>query len=234
VSGEAQRRRLRALVRRAGVKASESGDLSIVELAFAHKSYASEKRVASNERIEFLGDSVLGFVTAGWLYATYPDAPEGELNFRKARIVNDGQLAVSARRLGFPQLMQLGAGTRDAGGAESTSILADAFEAFVAALYLTYGLEAASRFVLDQHVAVLDHTVELRDPKSRLQDLAQASLGGTPAYRDRQTGTKQAPAFTSTVEVNGRVLGTGSGSSKKAAQQAAAEAALAHQTTDAR
>ena len=219
-------------MRRAGIKASESGDLSIVELAFAHKSFASEKKVASNERIEFLGDSVLGFVTASWLYATYPDAPEGELNFRKARIVNDGQLAVSARLLGFPGLMQLGAGTRDSGGAESTSILADAFEAFVAALFLSYGLEAASRFVLDQHVTTLDHGVELRDPKSRLQDLAQAALGGTPAYRDEETGTKQAPAFTSVVEVNGRVLGTGSGSSKKAAQQAAAEAALAAQPTD--
>ncbi len=213
-------------MRRAGIKASEAGDLTIVERAFAHKSYASEQRVPSYERAEFLGDSVLGFITANWLYTTYPEAPEGELNFRKARIVNDGQLAETARRLGFPQLLLLGAGTRDGGGAESTSILADAFEAFVAALFLKYGLEDACRFVLKQHIHRLDHGVELRDAKSRLQDLAQGSMGGTPAYRDAQVGTKQAPAFTSVVEVNGRALGTGSGSSKKAAQQAAAEAAL--------
>jgi len=203
-------------------------DSELLERALTHRSYAYEHgNVPTNERLEFLGDSILGNVVARWLYEQYPHAPEGELNFRKARIVNDPQLAVTARALGFSELLLLGAGTKAAGGAENTSILADAFEAFVAALYLAYGEEAARRFVLDRHVATLDHTVELRDPKSRLQDLAQGTLAGTPAYRDEQTGTKQAPSFTSRVEVNGRALGTGSGSSKKAAQQAAAEAALA-------
>lgn len=227
MSGETRRRRLRALVRRAGVKASEAGDLALVERAFAHKSYVRERGGESYERQEFFGDSILGYIVAGWLFERYPEASEGELNFRKARIVNDAQLAVTARALGFPELLELGAGTRDAGGAENTSILADAFEAFIAALHLSYGQEAARRFVVERHLETLDHTVELRDPKSRLQDLAQGRLGGTPVYRDEQVGTKQAPAFTARVEVNGRALGTGSGSSKKAAQQAAAEAALA-------
>ncbi len=213
-------------MRRAGVKASEAGDLELIERAFTHSSFSSEQKVPSYERLEYLGDSVLGFVTATWLYETYPGAPEGELNLRRARIVNDGQLAETARGLGFSQLLKLGAGTRDMGGAENTSILADAFEAFVAALFLSYGLETARRFVLVRHIAGLDHGVALQDVKSRLQAYIQRTLGSMPIYRDERTGPIHAPAFTSSVEVNGRVLGTGSGSSKKAAQAAAAEAAL--------
>ncbi len=225
MSGEAHRRRLRALVKRAGVRAA--GDLTLVEQAFVHESYAKEHGGQSNERMEFFGDSILGAVTARWLFQNFPDEPEGRLTLRKAAIVNDAQLAHSARRLGFPELVQLGVGMRGSGGADNTSILADAFEAFVAALELRYGHEKAARFVLEEHIKHLDHeTNALLDAKTRLQHFTQEHLSATPSYRERSEGTPQTPKFRSDVIVNGKTLGTGTGASKKAAQQAAAEAAL--------
>ncbi|HTV74268.1 MAG TPA: ribonuclease III [Candidatus Acidoferrales bacterium] len=193
-----------------------------------HESHAKEHGASSNERMEFYGDSVLGFVTAGWLFERFPDEPEGRLTVRKAAIVNDAQLAQSARRLGFPELLELGTGMRNAGGADNLSILADAFEAFVAALALRYGIEKARTFVVREHIEALDHAPEaLLDAKTRLQHYAQEHLSGTPVYRDRSRGTPQQPHFSSSVQVKGKTLGTGSGPSKKAAQQAAAQAALA-------
>jgi len=226
MAGEQHRRRLRALLRLAGVRTAGEG-LSTLERAFVHESHAKERGGTSNERMEFLGDSVLGFVTAGWLFERFGDEPEGMLTLRKAAIVNDAQLAHSARRLGFSELVQLGAGMRLSGGAENTSILADAFEDFVAALYLGYGLERARRFVVAEHIERLDHSADrLIDAKTRLQHYTQEFLAATPVYRETSRGTPQRPAFTSRVTVKGKTLGTGSGSSKKAAQQAAAAAAL--------
>jgi ribonuclease III len=225
VSGEAYRRRLRALLRLAGIR--KAGDFSIVERAFVHESYARERESISNERMEFLGDSVLGYVTASWLFEQFVGEPEGLLTLRKAAIVNDVQLARTARRLEFPALAQLGAGMRASGGAESTSVLADAFEAFVAALYLGYGLDKAKRFIVTQHIEHLDHSPDaLLDAKTRLQHYAQEHLAATPVYRETARGTPQRPAFSSRVSVKGKTLGKGFGHSKKAAQQAAAEAAL--------
>lgn len=225
MSGEAHRRRLRALLRLAGVRSG--GDLEIVERAFVHESHAKERGGLSNERMEFLGDSVLGFITASWLFERFTDEPEGKLTLRKAAIVNDPRLAQTARRLGFSDLVQMGTGMRNAGGADNTSILADAFEAFVAALYLSYGYERARKFVLAEHVESLDHeSGTLLDSKTRLQHFTQEHLSATPVYREVSKGTPQQPAFTSRVTIKGKTLGTGSGPSKKAAQQAAAEAAL--------
>jgi ribonuclease-3 len=225
MAGEQHRRRLRALLRLAGVRAA--GDLSVVEGAFVHESYAKERGGSSNERMEFFGDSVLGFVTSGWLFERYAGEPEGMLTLRKAAIVNDAQLAVTARRLGFSDLLQLGSGMRSAGGADNTSILADAFEAFVAAVCLRYGLEKARRFVIAEHVEMLEHdAAALLDPKTRLQHYTQAHLAATPVYHDKSQGTPQQPAFSSRVSIKGKTLGKGSGPSKKAAQQAAAESAL--------
>jgi ribonuclease III len=225
MSGEAHRKRLRALLRLAGVRAE--GDLAPIERAFVHESHAKENAVTSNERMEFLGDSVLGFITASWLHERFPDDSEGILTLRKAAIVNDAQLARTARRLLFSDVIRLGAGMRAAGGADNTSILADAFEAFVAALYLNYGIEKARRFVVTEHIDGLDHDAgALLDPKTRLQHFAQEHLAATPVYRETSRGTPQHPAFSSKVSVEGKTLGTGSGASKKAAQQAAAEAAL--------
>ncbi len=225
MSGEANRRRLRALLRLAGVR--KPGPLNAFEAAFVHQSYAKEHGGGSNERMEFLGDSILGCVTAVWLYDAFADEPEGLLTLRKAAIVNDAQLARTAFRLGFSEMTQLGAGMRAAGGAENTSVLADAFEAFVGALYLRFGLEKARRFVVTQHIEQLDHSADaLLDAKTRLQHYAQEHLAATPIYRETSRGTPQRPAFMSRVIVKGKTLGRGDGPSKKAAQQAAAEAAL--------
>ena len=226
MAGENRRRRLRALLKAAGVRIA--GDVTLVEQAFVHQSYAKERGGASNERMEFLGDSVLGCITAEWLFTRFPDEPEGALTVRKAAIVNDAKLAETARALGFSDTLELGAGMRNAGGTDNTSILADAFEAFVAALFLRYGLEKARTFVVKAHIERLDHAPDaLLDAKTRLQHYAQEHLSATPSYRDRSGGTPQAPHFTSSVQVKGKTLGTGSGPSKKAAQQAAALAALA-------
>ncbi|MGC1381529.1 MAG: ribonuclease III [Candidatus Baltobacteraceae bacterium] len=221
---------MRALLRLAGVR--RAGDLNLLETAFVHQSYAKERGGVSNERMEFLGDSILGSVTASWLFERF-DEPEGLLTLRKAAIVNDAQLARSAHRLGFPALMQLGVGMRAAGGAENASVLADAFEAFVGALYLRFGIERANEFVVAQHIEQLDHSSDaLLDAKTRLQHYAQEHLAATPIYRESARGTPQQPAFKSRVSVKGKTLGTGQGSSKKAAQQAAAEAALLAISTD--
>ncbi len=225
MSGENFRRRLRALLRLAGSR-TES-DLGVFATAFVHQSYARERGGVSNERMEFLGDSILGCITADWLFERFSDEPEGLLTLRKAAIVNDAQLARTAHALGLGALMQLGAGMRAAGGEENTSVLADAFEAFVGALYLRFGLEKARRFVVTQHIERLDHSSDaLLDAKTRLQHYAQEHLAATPVYRESSRGTPQRPEFKSRVSVNGRVLGKGEGLSKKAAQQAAAEAAL--------
>src|SRR5579884_3360244 len=189
MAGEQRRRRLRALLDLADVPAEA---LDRIDAAFVHESAAKEQQMLSNERLEFLGDAVLGLTVARWLYATYPDEKEGTLAKRKAAIVSDLAIAQTARRLGFGELVQLGVGERAHGGSERTSILADAFEAFVAVLYLEHGFPLAQRFVEHEHIAHVDH--------SRV--------------------------FTSTVTVNRETLGTGTGPSKKAAQQNAAAQAL--------
>lgn len=225
MAGENRSRRLRRLVALAGIRIAP--DLASIDRAFAHESYARENGSASNERLEFLGDSVLGAIAAAWLYERFPDEPEGELTLRKASIVNDVQLARTARRLGFDRLVLVGSGLRNAGGTENTSVLADAFEAFIAALYQRYGIERARRFVLREHVERIEHGQDVvLDAKTQLQHHAQAHFGGTPSYHDESRGTPQEPAFVSRVEVNGRTLGTGAGGSKKSAQQAAAQDAM--------
>ncbi|HZV77656.1 MAG TPA: ribonuclease III [Candidatus Babeliales bacterium] len=216
---------MRALLRIAS--AARNSDLTLFEAAFAHQSYAREHGGGSNDRMEFLGDSVLGCIAAEWVFERFSDEPEGLLTLRRAAIVNDARLAITAKRLGFGALTRLGAGMRAAGGAENTSVLADAFEAFVAALYLRFGLEKARKFVLEQHIEQIDHSADaLLDAKTRLQHYSQSHLAATPVYRETSRGTPQRPAFRSRVSVNGKILGRGEGSSKKAAQQAAAQAAL--------
>jgi ribonuclease-3 len=224
MAGEQRRRRLRALLQLAEV-AAES--LEGVEQAFVHESAAKEQQIVSNERMEFLGDAVLGLVVARWLYATYPSDKEGVLAKRKAAIVSDSAIAKTAKRLGFAELLQLGAGERAQGGSERTSTLADAFEAFVAALFLSHGFTAAQYFVEREHIASVDHeSAAMADSKTQLQELTQAHLACTPSYKEHAEGPPHLRTFTSVVTVNGEALGTGTGPSKKAAQQQAAAQAL--------
>lgn len=228
MSGEARRRRLRALLRRAGVRDVDPGAL---ERAFIHDSAVLTERLtdpnASNQRLEFLGDAVLSLVTARWLYLRYPGDREGELTRRRAALVNDSMLAVTARRLRFPELLVLGPPEAAAGGAERESILAAALEAFIGALYLASGLDAAAAFVEGEHLEHVEHAeMAAADPKSALQELLQARGTPAPTYEDSSTGPPHSRTFTSRVVAAGALLGEGVGGSKKAAQRAAAQIAL--------
>lgn len=224
MAGEQRRRRLRALLKKAHAAPT---DLDLFEQAFMHESAARERREISNERLEFLGDSVLGFVAATWLYEQHPDRDEGWLTRRKAAIVNDRALAQTALRLGFPEMMQLGEGMTRAGGAQNETILADAFEAFLGALSLRYGESKTRRFLIEQHLQQVDLSEEsVTDAKSRLQHVMQERYRHVPVYRDEAVGTPQAPCFTSQVILKDTVLGSGTGKSKKQAQLEAASKAL--------
>lgn len=227
MAGEARRKRLRNLLRRSGLK--EAGPH--VERAFVHDSAVLSERLvdanASNQRLEFLGDAVLSLVTARWLYVRYPGDREGELTRRRAALVNDVVLAQTARRLGFGDLLVLGPAEAAAGGAERESILAGALEAFIGALYLEAGLDLAERFVERQHLVNVEHAdMAATDPKTALQELLQARMATTPTYEDAASGPAHSRTFTSRVRVRGKLLGEGVGSSKKAAQRAAAQIAL--------
>lgn len=225
MAGEARRRRLRALLKTAG--AGARSQLARFELSFVHESAARERRTESNERLEFLGDAVLGFVCASWLHEQFPQFDEGWLTQRKAALVNDRVLAATAQRLGFSDLLELGEGMRRAGGAENVTILADAFEAFLGALYLECGEQVARAFLLREHVPAIDLSPEsVTDAKTRLQHLLQERYRQAPRYRDRDIGTPQEPRFRSQVILKDRVVGSGTGKSKKTAQIEAATKAL--------
>ena len=208
MSGEAYRRRLRALLRLAGIRKRD--ELSVFEMAFVHQSYARERGGGSNDRMEFLGDSVLGCITAGWLFERFAQEPEGLLTLRKAAIVNDAQLARTARRLGFSELDATRRG--NAGGRRERQHLGPGrrFRSLRRCTLPRYGLEKARAFVIKHHVDQLDHgTAALLDAKTRLQHYAQEHLAATPVYRETSRGTPQRPAFYSRVSVKGKVVGQG-------------------------
>lgn len=189
MAGEQRRRRLRELLKKAHVAPA---DVANFEQSFVHQSAARELEKPSNERLEFLGDSVLGFAAASWLYETHPESAEGWLTQRKAAIVSDKALARTALRLGFPEMLELGEGMVRADGAHNETILADAFEAFVGAFYLRYGEGKTRRFILESHVASIDLSDEnVTDTKSRLQHVAQERFREAPVYRETSVGTPQ-------------------------------------------
>ncbi|MGZ3496567.1 MAG: ribonuclease III [Vulcanimicrobiaceae bacterium] len=224
MAGENRRRRLRALLEIADLPENA---FDAIEPAFVHESAAREGGISSNERLEFLGDAILGMIVASWLYANYPDDKEGVLAKRKAAIVSDRALAASAKRLGFADLVQVGTGERAHGGNERVSILADSFEAFIASIYRHFGVERARAFVEREHIAYLDHaTADVADAKTQLQEFTQEHFACMPLYREEGEGPAHERVFTATVTVNDELLGTGTGSSKKAAQQDAAAQAL--------
>ncbi len=224
MAGEKRRAKLRSLLKTAG---AADIDTRLVEQAFVHESASREGGGASNERLEFYGDAILGYVTARWLMARYPDASEGELHRRKAALVSGEACAKSARRLGFGELMQLGAGMAQTGGAENATILADAFEAFLGVLERSTDLERVARFIEREHLVPADKgATGAADAKTALQEIAQAALHVTPIYIDRAEGAPQDRRYTSQVRVGDEILGEGIGPSKKAAQLSAAAMAV--------
>ena len=208
-------------------------DPALLSEALSHSSYANEHRAAhlnSNEQLEFLGDSVLGFVTAEFLFVQHPDLPEGDLTRIRAALVCEQSLYEVARKLELGKYLKLGRGEEAGGGRERTSILADATEAVFAAVYLDGGIGAASQLI---HRVLLDaekeEAVEERrkDYKTALQELIQRTPGRTITYQlVEETGPDHCRVFVMEVSVDGQVSGRGEGRSKKEAEQAAAKAAL--------
>nr|WP_232225483.1 ribonuclease III [Leucobacter salsicius] len=200
-----------------------------MQLAFTHRSWAYEHDGAPhNERLEFLGDSVLGQAVTVMLYRTYPQLAEGDLAKRRASLVSSVALSEIARGLGFGEFLRLGKGEEGTGGREKASILADSVEAVIGAVYLSTTPEVADRFVLDLIKPLLDDPNRFEaslDPKTSLQAIA-ASLGMPhPPYLTAGTGPDHAKRYTSTVTLDG-VTGFGRGTSKKVAELAAARDAV--------
>jgi ribonuclease-3 len=224
MAGEKRRARLRALMKLAG---AADLDISLIEPAFVHASAGREQSLVSNERLEFFGDAILGFTASRWLMKKYPADSEGLLTRRKANLVSGAACAETARRLGFHELIVLGQGMGRSGGSGNESILADAFEAFLAALHDATDLERVAAFLEKEHFVPVDRRdVGERDAKSDLQEFAQAMLRITPLYFERAEGPPNDRRYTSQVRVGDEVLGEGIGGSKKAAQQSAAAMAL--------
>ena len=206
---------------------------ALLSEALSHSSYANEHRSAgmcSNERLEFLGDSVLGFVTAEFLFARHPDLPEGDLTRIRAALVCEQSLYEVAQKLSLGKHLKLGKGEEAGGGRQRTSILADATEAVFAAVYLDGGIQAASDLI---HRVLLDAEKETaveerrRDYKTALQELVQRQADQVLTYRMAgESGPDHAKTFAAEVLLNGEVAGAGTGHSKKEAEQAAAKAAL--------
>ena len=201
--------------------------------ALNHSSYANEHRsqgMNSNERLEFLGDSVLGFVTAEFLFLGHPDLPEGDLTRMRAALVCEESLHEVAQTLELGTYLKLGRGEEAGGGRARVSILADAVEAVFAAVYLDSGMEAASRLI---HRVLLDKEKEevveekRKDYKTALQEFVQRQPDQSLTYRMvGEQGPDHNKTFLAEVLLNGASVGSGEGHSKKEAEQAAARAAL--------
>ncbi len=204
-------------------------DPKALELALTHRSYAYENGgLPTNERLEFLGDSVLGLVITDGLYTRHPDLSEGRLAKLRAAVVNAKALADVGRTLGLGPYLRLGRGEDATGGRQKSSILADTVEALIGAVYVQYGFEGASRVVrtlFDPLVAAASRLGAGLDWKTSLQELAAQHALGVPEYLVDETGPDHAKSFTARVRVGGQDFGSGRGRSKKEAEQQAAETA---------
>ena len=203
-------------------------DISLLKTALTHSSYANEKNDGTqcNERLEFLGDSILGFVSAKYFYENF-DCPEGELTKHRASKVCEGALCSFAKELQIGPALLLGKGEMRMGGADRPSILADAFEAVLAAVYLDGGLNEAAKIVL-RFIPRKDGFEQNRDYKTALQEIIQRNREEHVEYvLIDSTGPDHAKVFTVEVHLNSNVIGRGTGKSKKNAEQEAAREALA-------
>jgi len=203
----------------------------LFRLAMRHRSASSDPVADSYERLEFFGDSVLGLVVAQYLYERHPDWDQGMLSKAKSSVVQEGPLAETAERMGLQDCLELSVSEDSAGGRNRPSILADAMEAVIGAVYLESGLEAARWFVLEQLSPYLSQVsggdVSPNDYKSKLQELAQSMWRKTPQYRvARQSGVPHEKRFVVQVLLDDEVMGEGAGRSKKEAEQGAAYEAL--------
>jgi ribonuclease-3 len=204
-------------------------DREVLARALAHRSYCAENpSVEANERLEFLGDAVLGLVVTDYIYRTFPHLPEGELAKVRASVVNAGVLAELATEIELGEFVLLGKGEGLSGGREKPSILADAMEAVLAATYLDGGWDAAYILVmrlLGERITAAAQGPGGQDYKTRLQELAARRFDQMPRYEVHDEGPDHAKRFFAAVVIQGTPRGTGEGRSKKQAEQAAARMA---------
>jgi len=204
-------------------------DAGLREAALTHRSYAFENEIeVNNERLEFLGDAVLGLVVTDMAFRTFPTLPEGELAKLRAAMVNMTALADVARDLGLGAFVLLGKGEEMSGGRDKASILADAFEATLGAVYLDRGLDTARKLIerlFRPRMIAYARGEGGRDYKTILQEMASSDLHALPEYRIAERGPDHEKEFTATVYLAGEPWGTGTGRSKKEAEQQAAHEA---------
>lgn len=204
-------------------------DPRLLAQALAHRSWCAEAAgEPSNERLEFLGDAVLGLVVTAHIYAEYPELPEGELAKVRASVVSAPALSEIAGALGVGDALQLGKGEDSSGGRFKPSLLADAMEALIGAVYLDAGMDAASKLVLSLLADRIEDAAAGpggEDYKTRLQELSSQRFDQLPVYSVTDTGPDHAKHFRATVSIAGEERGQGEGRSKKQAEQAAAQVA---------
>jgi len=205
-------------------------DASALQQALTHKSLVAEEPLLCNERLEFLGDAVLGLVVNEMLFHDFPDKMEGELARAKALIVCQASLAAAARRLGIIPLLRIGRSEEAMGGRNRVSLAGDVFEAIVAVIYQSRGYDAARDFVKEHLAPEIERVHSLpdwRDPKTILQELRQGRRLQPPVYRVvQQEGLPHNRVFTISVDLDGQTAGQGVGKTKREAEQAAAQATL--------
>ncbi len=207
----------------------------LLKTAFVHRSYLNEhpgENVSHNERLEFLGDSILGFIVSEHLYERFPEKTEGDLTNLRSALVNAGSLAQASAKLGLGEFLLLSKGEEASGGRARQYLLANTFEAFLGAIYLDAGIETAKKFVSANLLPLIDYVIENRlykDFKSLLQEEAQEKLSLTPIYRVlSEVGPDHSKSFKMGVYFEDKLIAQGEGQSKQKAEQAAAEAALAN------
>lgn len=202
----------------------------LLQTALMHPSYSQEKQaMENNQRLEFLGDAVLNFVVAEHLYANYPDKAEGELTKIRARLVCEKALVSVARTINLGSYILLGKGEEMSGGRKRKSILADTYEAVIGAIYLDQGLEAVKKYIINHLDDSIDEALsgDYSDYKSYLQEYVQGKHGQNVSYKIvDETGPAHAKNFVAGVFYENKLIATGSGKSKKEAEQNAAEQVL--------
>ncbi|MCB9412883.1 MAG: ribonuclease III [Actinobacteria bacterium] len=206
-----------------------SADAELLDLALTHRSFAFESGgLPTNERLEFLGDAVLGLVVTDELYRRHPERAEGELARMRASVVNARSLAELAATIGVGGAILLGKGEEATGGRGKSSILADTMEALLGAVYLTVGFADTRRRILQLFSPLIERAGQLGaglDWKTSLQELASKRDLGVPRYVVTATGPDHARSFSAAIELSGRIWGRGEGSAKRHAEQQAAQAA---------
>lgn len=207
-------------------------DRFLLARALTHRSYLNENKdaIEDNERLEFLGDAVLDFIVAEWLYNHYPEKPEGDLTRLRAALVHTDQLAEFARKIDLGLALRLGRGEVQAGGRDRTTLLCDAFEALVGALYLDGGIDAANTFMVPFLTGVVDVILQNHmddDTKSRLQEWAQGHGYTSPRYvLVTEEGPDHHKTFEMEVRIGNKPFGRGVGPNKQSAEKAAAREAM--------